>query len=80
MKKFKVVLNKDTCIACGVCPSIAPQIFEMGKVKANLVGMEDKAEGIQERELKPDEVVYARNASEACPTASIKVEEISDDT
>ncbi len=70
---YKVRLNKDTCIACGMCASIAPQIFEMGKVKSNLVGLEDKDSGIQERLLKDDEVEIAKEAEKTCPTSSISV-------
>ncbi len=28
---MKVVVDPDTCLGCGLCESIAPQIFELGE-------------------------------------------------
>ena len=33
---MKAYVDKDTCIGCGLCPSMAPEVFEMdddGKAK-----------------------------------------------
>ncbi|NPA38468.1 MAG: ferredoxin [Candidatus Nanohaloarchaeota archaeon] len=73
---FKVILDKDTCIGCGVCASIAPEIFEIKNMKSNLVGMEPVTSGKQERALKDDEVEKAKEASNSCPTKSISVVEV----
>ncbi len=27
---MKVIVDPDTCLGCGVCESIAPEIFELG--------------------------------------------------
>ena len=27
--KMKAAVDKDTCIACGLCPSICPECFEI---------------------------------------------------
>ncbi len=75
MTKFKVKVNKDTCIGCGVCASIAPEIFEIKDMKSNLVGMESITTGIQEKEISNDLVIKAKEAESACPTKSISVEE-----
>ncbi len=73
MAKYKVRLNKDTCIGCGMCVSIAPHIFEMGKMKSNLVGLEDSDSGIQEKEIDDEEYKAAKEAEKSCPTSSISV-------
>jgi ferredoxin len=57
----------DECIACGLCPQVCPEVFELGEdsdiatVKANPVpsGAEDSC----------------REAAESCPTDAIKIEE-----
>ena len=43
---MKPVVDKDTCIACGLCPSICPECFDMeddGKAGATV---EDVPDGI----------------------------------
>lgn len=76
MTKFKVILSKDTCIGCGVCSSIAPEIFYIKDMKSNLVGLESVTTGIQEKEFDGSIVEKAKEAASACPTKSISVEEI----
>ncbi|MCX7904862.1 MAG: ferredoxin [Caloramator sp.] len=62
---MKAKVDQDTCIGCGLCPSIAPDVFEMkddGKahVIANPVpsGSEDAA----------------KEAEGSCPVNAIEVE------
>jgi ferredoxin len=68
-KKGSVVMkgfvDKDTCIGCGLCPSLCPEIFEMdddGKAVAKNV------------EIPEDTVDSAKEAEESCPVEAITVE------
>lgn len=65
---MKVYLDKDTCISCGLCPSICPEVFEMqddGKA-----GICNNAKNI----VPEDAVDSAKEAEEACPVAAISTE------
>jgi ferredoxin len=62
---MKGFVDKDTCIGCGLCPSICPEIFEMdddGKAKA------------LDKEIPADNVDSAKDAERECPVDAIKVE------
>lgn len=63
---MKAYVDKETCIGCGLCPSICPEIFEMdddGKAKA------DDSEINDEKLLDS-----AKEAEEQCPVLAIVVE------
>ncbi|GGL59432.1 ferredoxin [Sporolactobacillus putidus] len=65
-----VIVDKDTCIACGACGCAAPDIFgydEDGTSHVMLDGNQGTAE-IPEDSL--DDVI---DAFEGCPTESIKM-------
>lgn len=58
---MKPVVDRDLCIGCGLCPSIAPEIFEMddeGKAIALVEETDDAA---------------AQEAADACPVGAITV-------
>ena len=58
-----VKINEDTCIGCGVCQSLCPDVFEVGPdMKAHV------KEGCDESASCVDEAVNS------CPTGSISVE------
>ena len=54
----------ETCIGCGVCVEICPQIFEMEEDKAKVI----KPDGCEEAGC-------CQEAAESCPTESIHIEE-----
>ncbi len=61
---MKAYVDKDTCIGCGICPSVCPEVFEMdddGKAKA----IEDAV---------PAEVEEsAKEAEDQCPVNAISI-------
>lgn len=65
-------VDKDTCIACGTCSAVAPEIFEYDD--------EGLAENIYEGDNNTGTVEIPENlfeelqdAEQSCPTESIKV-------
>lgn len=63
---MKVKVNEEACIGCGACCAIADSVFEIGDEGLS----KTKKEEIQEEEKQA-----VRDASEACPTGAIVVEE-----
>ncbi|MGB9744140.1 MAG: ferredoxin [Desulfurella sp.] len=59
----KVTVDQSTCIGCEVCVDTAPDVFEMVDGKAH----------VKNPDGAPIDVI--KEAAEACPTESIKVEE-----
>ena len=63
---MKAHVDKDTCIGCGLCPSICPDVFvledEYGKAKAYV---DEVPEDVQED---------AEEAAASCPVEAITVE------
>ena len=61
---MKASVDRDTCIGCGVCPSICPSVFEMdgdrSSTKVDIVpeGDEDAA----------------KEAAESCPVEAIEID------
>ncbi|AVP55435.1 ferredoxin [Clostridium tetani] len=63
---MKAYVDKEACIGCGLCPSVASEVFEMdddGKAKAIT---EDVPKGSED---------LSKEAEASCPTAAISVEE-----
>ena len=61
---MKAIVDKETCIGCGLCVEVCPEVFEMN---------DDKAEA------KVDPVPAAaekscRDAAEQCPVEAIKID------
>jgi ferredoxin len=63
---MKAHVDLDICIGCGICPDVAPEVFEMGS--------DDKAH--VKVDLVPEELqAVARDARDQCPQAAIEIEE-----
>ena len=62
--KLKGNVDKDTCIGCGLCPSICPEIFEMDD--------DDKAKA-KNIDIPEGEIDSAKEAEESCPVNAISV-------
>jgi len=76
MTEIKVIHERNICIGCCACESIAPKIWVMNKDnKSDLIGA-IKVEGQDEvYELKVEEMGPNMEAAESCPVNCIHVEE-----
>ena len=63
---MKIKVNKDECIGCGACTSVADELFEIGEDGLSQAKVEVVPEGKEET---------AKEAVETCPTGAIKGEE-----
>lgn len=63
---MKAYVDKEACIGCGLCPSVAPEVFEMDD--------DGKAKAITEEVPKGSEE-SSKEAETSCPTAAISVKE-----
>ena len=62
---LKAIVDKDTCISCGLCPSICPDVFEFGD--------DGKAEAVVD-EVPSEMEGMAQEAADSCPVSAISVE------
>jgi ferredoxin len=63
---MKAQVDLDLCIGCGICPDVAPEIFEMGsddKAYVKIDPIPEELHGI------------CRDARDQCPQAAIDIEE-----
>lgn len=63
---MKTKVDPDVCIGCGLCPSIAPDVYELGdEGKAHAIS-EDVPEGNEDA---------AQEAADSCPVSAISTDE-----
>ena len=71
-------MNKETCISCGVCWSIAPKVFELdpstGKTRIKEPYLKSDTEKESVGEIPEDLRVEVEKASNNCPVGAITVE------
>ena len=65
MKKARV--KKDVCIGCGLCTSIASEVFAFGDdgLAENVLG---------DKEIPSEVEANVQEAADSCPTSAIEVE------
>ncbi len=62
---MKVAVDQDLCIGCGVCPSVAPSMFDMN---------DDGKAFVLVDEVPAGEEDLAEEAVDSCPVAAITIE------
>ena len=63
---MRAEISKDDCTGCGLCPSICPDVFEMGDEDVAVVRTDPVPDNLKEE---------VTDAAEQCPTEAIKVSE-----
>ena len=63
---MKARVDPDLCIGCGICPDVAPEVFEMGT--------DDKAH-VKLDPIPAEQEAVCRDARDQCPQAAIEIEE-----
>lgn len=61
---MKASIDRSGCIACGLCPTICPEVFQMAD--------DGLAEVISE-EVPPEAEEAAQEAADSCPVSVINV-------
>jgi len=73
---FKVRVDHSTCIACGVCYALAPQVFTSAEDGKSIIVPEDRTREDGTEGVVPDELrSVVVQAKDSCPTGSITIEE-----
>lgn len=62
---LKAYVDKETCIACGLCPSICSDVFQME---------DDGKAGTIVEEVPENLISEAEEAEESCPVNAITVD------
>lgn len=82
MVKYKVVVDRQSCIACGVAPSLCPEVFVLGQdTGRNMITPKYSTETSEELSVGvvPGELYECvKQAADACPVGAIKIEEMKD--
>ena len=63
---MKVKVDKDSCIGCGACAAICPEVFDLD---------DDGLSEVKTEEVKNNNIDDVKDAFDSCPTGAIEIEE-----
>lgn len=63
---MKVKVNRETCIGCGVCQTLCPEVFEMD---------DENVATTKITSVTPDLESDVQSAADSCPVSAIEVED-----
>lgn len=63
---MKAIVDRNTCIGCGLCAEICPAVFELDAESLAFTKVD---------EIPAEEESAARDAAESCPVNAIAIEE-----
>ncbi|GIN72866.1 ferredoxin [Bacillus sp. J14TS2] len=69
MEKYAII-NQETCICCGNCEGLAPDIFDLDQDGVAFVKLDQNRGSIPVPEDQIDSLI---DAMEECPTDSVKI-------
>ncbi len=61
---MKAVIDAETCIGCGLCEQLAPDVFKMEEDKAVVAIADD---------IPEDQLTDAQSGAEQCPVTCITI-------
>ncbi|GAB3052666.1 hypothetical protein GCM10027286_15110 [Virgibacillus ainsalahensis] len=69
MPKYAIV-DKETCIACGVCGAAAPQLFAYDDEGVSFIRLDGNTGTVEINKYLEEDII---DASNGCPTNSVKI-------
>ncbi|WP_440898155.1 ferredoxin [Amphibacillus sp. Q70] len=68
---YYTCVDKETCIACGLCGALAPDIYDYDDEGLAYVLLDDNTGELEIPDILVDDM---EDAHESCPTGSIKIQ------
>ncbi len=82
-RRYRVIVDREKCIACGVAPAVAPEIFELGADNGkNKVREPYETETSESRStgiIPEDLYEKAKQAADNCPVEAIEILPLGED-
>lgn len=78
MAKYRVIIDRDMCIACGISPSTCSQVFVLGKDNGKNRVLDKYAENTTDSTsagIVPEDLFECvKMAADSCPVQAITIE------
>jgi len=78
--RYRVVVDRVTCIACGAAPAVCPEVFELGPDNGKTRVVEKYSvstdSSVSVGEVPEELYNCVKSAAEVCPVGAIRVEKV----